>query len=296
MVFRLESERIDYMIEVKNLYHDYEGKGNFAVSDITFKIKYGEIFGFLGPSGAGKTTVQNIMIGLLNLQKGRVTYDGKSIKNMKSGFFNKIGVSFEDPSLYLKLTGFENLKYYEGLFSVETRDPMRLLEMVGLKRAANKRVSTYSKGMKQRLTFIRALLNDPDVLFLDEPTAGLDPSLAKKIKDIILEQKKSDKTIFLTTHNMYIADELCDRVSFINDGKLIVTDSPRNLKLKYGSKAVKIEYKENGRVLSDILFLEKESDLEVFNKILNEKNVQTIHSQEATLEQIFIKLTGRELV
>jgi fluoroquinolone transport system ATP-binding protein len=284
------------MIIVENLYHDYEGKGDFAVNDVSFEIKKGEIFGFLGPSGAGKTTVQNIMIGLLPLQKGKVEYDGKSIKEMRSDFFNRIGVSFEDPALYLKLTGYENLKYYAGLFSVETQDPGRLLEMVDLNRAANKRTSTYSKGMKQRLTFIRSVLNDPEVLFLDEPTAGLDPSLAKKIKDIILQQKKIGKTIFLTTHNMFIADELCDRVAFINEGKLIVTDSPRNLKLKYGSKAVKVEYKENAKVSSDILFLENEAELNRFNEILNKKNVQTIHSQEATLEQIFIKLTGRELV
>ena len=150
--------------------------------------------------------------------------------------------------------------------------------------------------MKQRLVFIRSLINNPEILFLDEPTAGLDPSLAKRIKDIILQQKEAGKTIFLTTHNMYIADELCDRVSFINEGKLITTDSPRNLKLKYGSKAIKVEYKKNGKLASEILFLNKESNLKIFNEIISKGLAQTIHSQEATLEQIFIKLTGRELV
>jgi len=284
------------MIEVKNLYHRYEKKGKDAISDVSFSIEKGEIFGFLGPSGAGKTTVQNIMIGLLGLQKGEVLYDGKSIKKMKSDFYNSIGVCFEQSNLYTKLTGFENLRYYAGLFNVPTLDPMLLLESVGLKDAAHKRCGTYSKGMKQRLTFIRSLINNPSILFLDEPTGSLDPGLAKKIKEMVVGLKKEGKTIFLTTHNMYIADELCDRVSFINEGVIIASDSPRNLKLKYGDKSVKVEYKTDGKLASEIFFLEKENDLDAFNKIISGKTVQTIHSQEATLEQIFIKLTGRELV
>ena len=284
------------MIEVKNLYHRYEKKGKDVVSDVSFSIEKGEIFGFLGPSGAGKTTVQNIMIGLLGLQKGEVLYDGKSIKKMKSDFYNSIGVCFEQSNLYTKLTGFENLRYYAGLFNVPTLDPMLLLESVGLKDAAHKRCGTYSKGMKQRLTFTRSLINNPGILFLDEPTGSLDPGLAKKIKEMIVGLKKEGKTIFLTTHNMYIADELCDRVAFINEGEIIASDSPRNLKLKYGNKSVKVEYKTDGKLASEIFFLEKENDLNAFNKIISGKTVQTIHSQEATLEQIFIKLTGRELV
>lgn len=283
------------MIEVKNLYHDYERKGKYAVSDISFEISEGEIFGFLGPSGAGKTTVQNIMTGLLSLQEGEVLYNGVSISAMRSDFYNRIGVSFEDPTIYLKLTGYENLKYYGGLFDKAIIDPMRLLEMVDLQRAANKRSATYSKGMKQRLTFIRSLINDPEILFLDEPTAGLDPSLAKQIKEIIFDQKEKGKTVFLTTHNMYIADELCDRVSFINEGKLIVTDSPRNLKLKYGKKAIKVEYETFEGLVSEVLFLEQENDIKRLQEIIRQKQVQTMHSQEASLEQIFIRLTGREL-
>lgn len=284
------------MIEVKDLYHRYEKKGKDAVSGVSFSIGEGDIFGFLGPSGAGKTTVQNIMTGILELQKGEVFYSGKSIRKVKSDFYNNIGVSFEQSNLYSKLTGFENLRYYAGLFSVPTLDPMLLLESVGLKDAAHKRCGSYSKGMKQRLTFVRSLINNPKILFLDEPTGSLDPGLAKRIKEIIVKLKKEGKTIFLTTHNMYIADELCDRVAFINEGKIIIMDSPRNLKLKYGSKSVKVEYREDGKLKSKVFFLEKEGDLKSFNEIISGGNVQTVHSQEATLEQIFIKLTGRELV
>jgi fluoroquinolone transport system ATP-binding protein len=284
------------MIEVKSLYHDYEGKGKYAVEDVSFSIEKGEILGFLGPSGAGKTTVQNIMTSLLPLQKGDVLYDDVSIKKMKSRFFNRIGVSFEDPTLYLKLTGYENLKYFAGLFDVPTKDPARLLEMVDLQSASHRRAAAYSKGMKQRLVFIRSLINDPEILFLDEPTAGLDPALAKKIKEIILAQKKEGKTIFLTTHNMFIADELCDRVAFINEGKLVTTDSPRKLKLKYGDRSAKVEYLKDNKLKKEVLFFEKEEDLKRFNTIIETEDVQTVHTQEATLEQIFIKLTGRELI
>ncbi|MDI6707406.1 MAG: ABC transporter ATP-binding protein [Bacillota bacterium] len=283
------------MLKVKELYHSYTNDDRYAVQNVSFEIQRGEIFGFLGPSGAGKSTVQNIMTGLLKLQRGDVLYEGKSIKNISAKFFNRIGVSFEHPNLYNKLTGYENLKYYAGLFDVPTDDPMRLLDMVGLRADAHKRASAYSKGMKQRLVFVRALLNRPDILFLDEPTSGLDPNTASRVKDIIISKKEEGCTVFLTTHNMFVADELCDRVAFLNEGKIVTMDSPRNLKLKYGDKSVKVEYMHNNAVNSRIFFLDDERDRKEFNELLDSREVQTIHSQEATLEQIFIKLTGRGL-
>lgn len=283
------------MINVKNLYHDYVGKGDYSVENVSFEIKKGEIFGFLGPSGAGKSTVQNIMTGLLALQKGEILYGDQSVKNIRSKFFNKIGVSFEHPNLYTKLTGYENLKYYAGLFQVPTQDPMKLLDLVGLKHASNKKAAAYSKGMKQRLVFARALINNPEILFLDEPLSGLDPSTASKIKDLIIKKKEEGCTIFLTTHNMFVADELCDRVAFINEGKIVSMDSPRNLKLQYGQKSVKLEYVKDNKVFSEILFIENDKDKKTFHDLVEFQNIQTIHSQEATLEQIFIKLTGRGL-
>jgi len=283
------------MIKVQNLYHDYSGKGKYAVQNINFEISKGEIFGFLGPSGAGKSTVQNIMTGLVQLQKGEVTYDGRSIKNIDSNFFNKIGVSFELPNLYQKLTGYENLKYYAGLFSVKTENPMKLLSLVGLESAADKKTSEYSKGMKQRLVFARALINNPQILFLDEPLSGLDPGTGAKIKDIIISKKKDGTTIFLTTHNMYLAEEVCDRVAFLFEGKIVAMDTPRNLKLKYGQKSVQIEYIEEKQITKKVLFLDNEFDRTFLNNLIKDSKLQTIHSQEASLEQIFIKLTGRGL-
>ncbi|GAA0177673.1 ABC transporter ATP-binding protein [Clostridium sediminicola] len=283
------------MIEVKSLFHKYNVQDDYSVNDVSFTIDKGEIFGLLGPSGAGKSTIQNIMIGLLKLQNGKVDYNGESILNLKEDFFNNIGVSFEQSNLFDKLTARENLKYYAGLFDVETKDPEMLLEMVGLKAAVDKRIKQFSKGMKQRVVFARALINNPKILFLDEPLSGLDPTTAERIKDIIKAKKKEGTTIFLTTHNMYVADELCDRVAFLNNGKIIAMDSPRNLKLMYGKQAVKVEYKVGEEINSELLFPEKEADRSRLKDLIDKKNLQTMHSQEATLEEIFIKLTGRGL-
>lgn len=283
------------MINVKNLYHSYTNDENYAVEDISFEISKGEIFGFLGPSGAGKSTTQQILIGLLALQQGEVNIGGYDIKKPKEELFNLIGVSFEHPNVYKKLSGLENLEFYKKMFSVETEDSMKLLRMVGLEDAANKKASGYSKGMLQRLVFVRSMLNNPKIWFLDEPTSGLDPNTASEIKKIIRKKNSEGSTIFLTTHNMYIADELCDRIAFINEGKIEHIDSPRNLKLKYGEKLVKIEYKENGKLKKESLSMVNDADKDKLNRLINSGQIETMHSQEATLEEIFIKVTGRGL-
>lgn len=283
------------MLTVKNLYHSYTNDNHYAVQDIHFEIGKGEIFGFLGPSGAGKSTTQKILIGLLPLQRGEVRIADIDIRKPTEQLFNIIGVSFEQPNIYKKLTGLENLEFYRKMFSVPTEDPMKLLRMVGLEQAANKRAGGYSKGMMQRLVFARSMLNAPKMWFLDEPTSGLDPNTASQIKEIIWQKRKEGATIFLTTHNMYIADELCDRVAFINDGKIELIDSPRNLKLKYGEKMVLVEYKEGGMVKKEYLSMVEEKDRKRLNWLIDEGNIETMHSQEATLEEIFIKITGRGL-
>lgn len=283
------------MIKVKNLYHSYTNDENYAVENISFEIKEGEIFGFLGPSGAGKSTTQQILIGLLPLQKGEASIDGYDIKKPTEELFNLLGVSFEHPNVYKKLSGFENLEFYRKMFSVKTEDPIKLLRMVGLEDAANKKAGGYSKGMLQRLVFARSMINNPKIWFLDEPTSGLDPNTASEIKKIIRKKNDEGATIFLTTHNMYIAEELCDRIALINEGKIELIDSPRNLKLKYGEKLIKVEYKENGKLLKESLSMVSDRDKERLNKLISAGKLETMHSQEATLEEIFIKVTGRGL-
>ncbi|MDF2547570.1 MAG: ATP-binding protein [Anaerosolibacter sp.] len=283
------------MIKVKNLYHSYTNDRAYAVEDISFDIGKGEIFGFLGPSGAGKSTTQKILIGLLPLQKGDVSIAGMDIRKPTEEMFNLIGVSFEQPNLYKKLTGLENLEFYRKMFSVPTEDPMKLLKMVGLEQAAKKRAGGYSKGMMQRLVFARSMLNTPKMWFLDEPTSGLDPTTASNIKEIIWQKRKEGATIFLTTHNMHIADELCDRVAFIHDGRIELIDSPRNLKLQYGEKMVQVEHRMGETFKKEYLSILEEKDRQRLNHLINQGTIETMHSQEATLEEIFIKVTGRGL-
>ena len=280
------------MIQVNHVFHDYEGKGKYAVSDISFRVEAGSIFGFLGPSGAGKSTIQNLMTGLLPLQQGEVLYENQSVRALHTRFFNQIGVSFEQNNLYPSLTGLENLKYYAALFSVPTIAPMELLERVGLRDDANKRVSNYSKGMRQRLTFARALMNRPAYLFLDEPTSGLDPKTAVGIRELINEQKARGAAVFLTTHSMELADALSDTVAFLYGGVIAACDTPEALKRKYGKRDVCVRYQEGGEEREKTFSMDEKTALAAF---LTQADVIKIHSQEATLEEIFLQVTGKEL-
>ncbi|HCS72650.1 MAG TPA: ATP-binding protein, partial [Clostridiales bacterium] len=255
----------------------------------------GEVFGFLGPSGAGKSTTQGVLTGLLKLQKGKVTVAGYDVKHLKNDMFNRMGVSFEQSNVYSKLTAKENLTFYSKLFDVPTRDPMELITLVGLKGKENIRAGDFSKGMKHRLTFARSMINNPELWFLDEPTTGLDPAIAATIKDIIKERNEQGVTVFLTTHNMFIADELCDRVAFIVDGEIKLIDSPKNLKLQYGEKMVDVEYKKGGKTEKDTFSTLLPEDKARLKQILDDSEIVTMHTKEASLEEIFIKVTGRGL-
>lgn len=284
------------MIVVKDLKFTYPKAREETLKGIDFSIKEGEIVGFLGPSGAGKSTTQKILIGLLKDYTGQVSVMGKEIKDWNRDYYEKIGISFELPNLYQKLTALENLQLIQSFYKGETEKPMKLLEMVGLGDKGNLRISQYSKGMKMRLNFIRALLHKPDIIFLDEPTSGLDPVNAKNIKDIILQQKKEGKTIFLTTHNMAVADELCDRVAFIVDGEIKLINSPRELKVQGGKRRVTVEYVDHGVMVKKDFPLDGIGYDPSFVELLQQMEIKTIHTQEATLEDIFIQSTGRKLI
>ncbi len=285
----------DAVIKVEGLYHSYSHDDKYAVQDATFSIDKGEVLGFLGPSGAGKSTTQGVLTGLLQLQKGHVTVAGVDVKKPPRSFFNKIGVSFEQSNVYGKLTALENLEFHRKLYDVPTRDPMELLRIAGIDHVARKKAGEFSKGMKHRLTFVRSMLNNPEIWFLDEPTTGLDPAIASQIKEIVKEEKKKGVTIFLTTHNMFVADELCDRVAFIIDGQIKLVDSPRNLKLKYGEKLVQVEYRDGKDLKKEKLSFIDKNDMKRLSEIVNTGHVEMMHTKEATLEEIFIKVTGRGL-
>ena len=283
------------MIKVRNLSYTYEDSQVKAVDDISFNITKGEIFGFLGPSGAGKSTTQKVLIRLLDNYQGQVEIFGQNLQSFGSEIYEKIGVGFEVPNHFLKLTGEENLRFFMSLYQKQRDDVDTILERVGLLESKNEKVESYSKGMKVRLNFVRAMLNDPQIIFLDEPTAGLDPVNARIIKEFVIEEKNKGKTIFITTHNMQVADDLCDKVAFIVDGKIVEMDNPKELKLKHGEKKVKLEYYRDQEILTRDFPLNTFGNDEEFLDIVKNRTIRTIHSQETTLEDVFIKVTGRSL-
>lgn len=283
------------VIEVENLSFTYAGKDRPALRDISFAIQEGEIFGFLGPSGAGKSTTQKILIGLLKGYQGNVTIFGKSLADWGMDYYERIGVSFELPNHYQRLTALENLQFFRSLYKGKTEDPMELLKKVGLSNDANRRVSQFSKGMQSRLTFVRALLNRPDLIFLDEPTSGLDPANARIVKDRIRDLRSQGRTIFLTTHDMHIAEELCDRVAFLVKGKIAVIDTPKNLKIKYSKRTLHVEYREAHQLRQENFNLDELRSDDRFFQIVRSYDIESMHTQEATLEDIFIQVTGERL-
>ena len=281
------------MISVKNCEFSYDKKP--FISDVNFEVGQGEIFGFLGPSGAGKSTLQKILIGLLKNYKGSVQVFGKEVCAQKDDYYERIGIDFEFPSFYEKLTAEENLKFFASLYQKKPRNIDQLLKQIGLLRDKDKKVSGYSKGMKSRLNFVKALLHDPELLFLDEPTSGLDPSNSRIMKDMILEEKKAGKSIIITTHNMQDAAELCDRVAFIVDGHVKALDTPHNLIMKKGAGVIGYSYLENDiETKAQCAINESGSDAKL-QQLVSEGRLLTVHSMEPDLGDIFMEVTGRGL-
>lgn len=280
------------MINVNKLSFSYTDKP--FLENISFDVSKGEIFGFLGPSGAGKSTLQKILTGIITNYNGGAVVNGVETKNHKNKFYEDIGVDFEFPSLYEKLTARQNLTYFGSLYSKKLRSTDEMLKKVGLYNDADKKISDYSKGMKSRLNFIKALLHNPEILFLDEPTSGLDPSNSRDMKNIILEEKAKGKTIILTTHNMEDATELCDRVAFIVDGKIRALDTPHHLIMSKGATKIQYTYFENGEKTEECL-LSQTAENEKLSTLLKNNKILSIHSSEPTLNDIFMEVTGRML-
>jgi ABC-2 type transport system ATP-binding protein len=232
-------------IEVKNLNRTYVGtlgmtkkKTIEALKNISFTVNEGEILGLLGPNGAGKTTTIKILTTLLAPTSGEAKIIGHKCFGEEKFIRDKINFIFGgERGLYWRLSAYENLQYFGDIYKIPEKVLKRripeLVKLVGLEGRENEKVEGFSKGMKQRLQIARGLINDPEILFLDEPTIGLDPIGAKDLRNIILKLKQEGKTILLTTHYMYEADELCDRAALINNGEIIDIDTPKHLKIKY---------------------------------------------------------------
>ena len=283
------------MITVQNLSFSYAGAPAPALRAIDFTIGDGEIFGLLGPSGAGKSTTQKLLIGLLRGYSGAIEVLGRDLAGWGSDYYERIGVAFELPTHFQKLSALENLAYFQALYRRPGHKPAQVLEWVGLADDANLPVAKFSKGMQNRLSLARALLHDPQLLFLDEPTSGLDPVNARRVKELIRAQRAAGKTIFLTTHTMALAEELCDRVAFMVDGQIALIDTPRALRLRYGAPLVRVEYQQAQQLQRAEFALASLGQNQSFLDLLGQAQLQTIHSQEASLDDIFVRVTGRGL-
>ncbi|MBU2600905.1 MAG: ABC transporter ATP-binding protein [Actinobacteria bacterium] len=280
-------------IQVEGLTYAYGSQ--VAVRGVSFEVQPGEILGFLGPNGAGKSTTIKVLTGQLTPKAGVARILGRDVTLDDSEIQAQIGVCFEEKNLYLSMSGKENLDFYASLFGIKDFDAMAVLRRVGLAERANDRVSSYSKGMRQRMMISRSFINRPKVLFLDEPTDGLDPVSSAAIRKTIREEADRGAAVLLTTHDMFEADELSDRVAFINEGEIVALDTSENLKLKYGKRSIKVRLRDGDRVREEVLELgDPEAGARMAVAVAS-PDLLTIHTEEATLEAIFIQLTGRGL-
>ncbi|SNZ17071.1 ABC-2 type transport system ATP-binding protein [Terribacillus aidingensis] len=280
---------MDYALQVKDLSKVFGQQQ--ALQQVTFHVKRGEIFGFLGPSGSGKTTTVKILTGQLLPTAGDVTILGKNASKMNGSDLGRIGILTDNSGLYERMTINDNLKFYAKLYNAPAGRVEEVLQLVGLAEEKKKPVKKLSKGMKQRVLLARAVLHKPDVLFLDEPTSALDPGNVQKMHDLLRDLNREGTTIFLTTHNMEEAAQLCDRVAFLHEGQIREMDEPKLLQRKYAKNTIHLELKDgsNETIINDA------GGAERLYQYMQAEEVLAVHSDQPTLGDIFIEVTGREL-
>jgi ABC-2 type transport system ATP-binding protein len=260
-----------------------------ALDDVTLDVAEGEVFGLLGHNGAGKTTTVRILCGRTRPSGGRATVLGHDVVRERARIRPLINLVFADQNVYPRMSGAENLRFFADLYGVDRGRVDELLELVGLADAADRKASDYSTGMRQRLLIARALVNRPRVLFLDEPTRGLDPASARALRGLIGELSQAGTTIFLTTHDLEDADALCQRVGFLAGGRLVALDTPRELKLRVGERSVRVLLADRSE---HVLRLDRPDDVTRLSAWLAAGEVLSVHSQEGTLADVFVALAG----
>jgi fluoroquinolone transport system ATP-binding protein len=279
-------------IAVERLTYRYPGASTDAVRDLDVEVAPGEIVGFLGPSGAGKSTTQQLLTGRLRGHTGRLSVLGRDPARFRPIDLARIGVSFEQPALFPKLTAREQLGFFASLGGRDARDPLQVLGWLGLAADADTRVAAYSKGMRTRLDLARALLHRPEVLFLDEPTGGLDPSSAALVREVIESERARGAAVLLTTHDMLLADRLSDRVALLCRGELVALGTPRELALSSGERRVVVTTEHGERTELPLTGL---ADDPHFLALLRRDDLATIHTTEPTLADVFVQLTGQRV-
>ena len=288
----------ELMIEARDLRRSFKEKE--AVAGISFTVRRGEIFGLLGPNGAGKTTTIRMLTGQIDPSSGSASVAGCDVVKQRAQLKRCIGVVFEEQNLYERLSARNNLRFSCWLYGLPESRADEVLELVRLHERAADRVNTFSNGMRQRLMIARALLHRPPVLFLDEPSRGLDPIAAREVRQAIKQLCEEGMTILLTTHLMEEADHLCHRVAFIVNGRLVANDTPRNLKIAHGQREMTVtvageqQFSQDGsRPLQELtLKLDNPADQERLAQWMAQGKVLAIHSREATLEEVFIETAG----
>jgi ABC-2 type transport system ATP-binding protein len=286
----LTSPASDVMIDVRNLSKQFGDVK--AVDNISFTVRRGEIFSFLGHNGAGKTTTIRMLTGRSVPTSGSASIAGMDIVEQRNDILPIINVVPEDQNLYERLSGRANLELFADLYGAPRQRVDELLERVDLVEASKRATKTYSSGMKQRLIIARALINSPQLLFLDEPTRGLDPASSKDLRDMINELSQQGTTVFLTTHLMEEADDLSHTVAFISQGKLVAIDTPRELKLLHGERSAEVLLEDRSEHIID---LNDAADAQRLQEWMTSGQVLSIHSREGTLEDVFIEIAGRSL-
>lgn len=280
------------VIQIKDVCKAFDQRQ--VLNNISLSVEEGEIFGLLGPSGAGKTTLIKMLIGLLSATSGNIAILGKELDKKIDESFPSFGMVLDNDGLYDRLNCYDNLELYARIYSISNRKKVinDLLEKVGLIESSKKSVSNLSKGMRQRLSFARAILHSPKIVFLDEPTSDLDPATTLQIHSMMKMLKESGTTIFLTTHNMNEAQKMCDHLALLNEGNIVEEGTPEDICLHHRKKCeVNIEMTNGEKYMVDSHDL-----LTVLQTVLDTNNkIRSIHSNEPNLEEVFIELTGRDL-
>lgn len=261
-----------------------------ALDHLNFEVSEGEIFGFLGPSGAGKTTTMKALTKQLNIDTGEITLFGKDIKQCDEETYNHIGIISDSNDVYDAMSVYDNLALFAELRGVDKSEVDILLKSMGLYDDRKKLAKKLSRGMRQRLILATAIIHKPKLLFLDEPTASLDPKTTSDIHELFLELNKNGTTIFLTTHSMMEADKLCHRIAFLDQGSIVELGTSEELKLKYAHDEFVVRYKNKGIVK----YPKTQEALATIQQEMNNDTLLTLHSSEPSLEEIFLSVTGRD--
>lgn len=277
-------------MECRDIVMDF--KEHKVLNGINLRIAKGEIFGLLGPSGAGKTTLIKILTGQLRQKEGEAAILGTDTRRLTNDVYTQLGMVLDNSGMYERLTCYDNLSLFAQIYRLPCGRIEEVLQQVGLEDAVKRPVNRLSKGMKQRLVLARAILHNPRVLFMDEPSTGLDPATVEEIHRLILEQRDRGVTIFLTTHNMEEAARLCDNVALLNNGSIVEYGRPEDICLRYNhQKKVRILLKDG----SEILLPNCGDSARQISVFFQEERVDSIHSTEPNLETVFLELTGRGL-